>query len=45
MPLTHVLCKVKARYTLVGGEEINHLLFMDSLELYGKNEKSSLVKT
>ena len=38
IPLTHVLCKAKARYTLRGGEKINHLLFMDDLKLYGKNE-------
>ena len=38
IPLTHVLCKAKARYTLGGGEKINHLLFMDDLKLYGKNE-------
>ena len=36
--LTHVLCKAKARYTLGGGEKINHLLFMDNLKLYGKSE-------
>ena len=35
--LTHVLCKAKARCTL-GGEKINHLLFMDDLKLYAKNE-------
>ena len=38
-PLTHVLRKAKARYTLRGGgEKINHLLFMDDLKLYGKGE-------
>ena len=37
IPLTHVLRKAKARYTL-GGEKINHLLFMDDLKLYGKSE-------
>ena len=43
--VTHVLCKVKARYTLGGGEEINHLLTMDDLKLYGKskNEIKGLV--
>ena len=35
-PLTDVLCKAKARYTLGGGERINHLLFMDDLKLCGK---------
>ena len=45
--LTHVLCKAKARYTLGGGEKINHLLFMDDLKLYGKseNEIKGLVST
>ena len=38
IPLTHVLRKAKARYTLGGGEKINHFLFMDGLKLYGKNE-------
>ena len=27
-----------ARYTLGGGEKINHFLFMDNLKLYGKSE-------
>ena len=38
IPLTFVLCKAKVSYTLIGGEEINHLLFMDDLKLYGKSE-------
>ena len=38
IPLTHVLRKYKARYTLRGGEKIIHLLFMDDLRLYGKSE-------
>ena len=38
IPLSHVLYKAKTRYTLGGGEKINHLLFMDNLKLYGKNE-------
>ena len=38
IPLTHALCKAKAKYTLGGGEKINHLLFMDDLKLYGKSE-------
>ena len=47
IPLTHVLCKAKARYILGGGEKINHLLFMDDLKLYGKseNEIKGLVST
>ena len=46
IPLTHVLRKAKARYTL-GGEKINHLLFMEDLKLYGKseNEIKGLVST
>ena len=38
IPLTHVLRKAKLRYTLIGGEKINHLLFMDDLKLHGKSE-------
>ena len=34
----HVLRKAKARYSFGEGEKINHLLFMDDLKLYGKNE-------
>ena len=42
-----MLRKAKARYTLGGGEKINHLLFMDDLKLYGKseNEIKGLVPT
>ena len=45
--LTHVLCKAKVRYTLGGGEKINHLLLMDDLKLYGKkgNEIKGLLST
>ena len=45
--LTHVLHKAKERYTLEGGEKMNHLLFMDDLKLYGKsgNEIKGLVST
>ena len=38
IPLTHVLRKAKARYTLGGGEKINHFQFTDNLKLYGKSE-------
>ena len=38
IPLTHLLRKAKARYTLGRGEKINHLLFMDDLKMYGKSE-------
>ena len=46
-PLTHVLRKAKARYTLGEREKINYLLFMDDLKLYGKseNEIKGLVST
>ena len=45
--LAHVLRKTKARYTLGGGEKINHLLFMEDLKLHGKseNEIKGLVST
>ena len=45
--ITHALHKAMARYTLGGGEKINHLLFMDELKLYGKseNEIERLVST
>ena len=45
--LTHVLYKAKVRYTLGGGEKINHLLLMDDLKLYGKkgNEIKGLLST
>ena len=47
IPLTRVLCKAKAIYTLGGEEKINHLLFMDDVKLYGKseNEIKGLVST
>ena len=47
IPLTQVPCKAKARYTLEGGEKINHLLFMGDLQLYGRseNEIKGLVST
>ena len=47
IPLTHVLRKAKARYTLGGGEKINHLLIVDDLKLFGKSENdiTGLVST
>ena len=47
IPLTHVLRKAKARYTLGEREKINYLLFIDDLKLYGKreNEIKGLVST
>ena len=39
IPLTLVLRKIKMGYDLGGGNGmVNHLLFMDDLKLYGKNE-------
>ena len=43
IPLTHVLNKAKARYTIGGKGKINHLLFMDDLKLYGKSENECLL--
>ena len=48
MPMSLVLRKVKAGYEWGNKEfSLNHLLFMDDLKLYGKNEKQidSLVRT
>ena len=39
IPITSILRKVRAGYVLRGGEvKVNHLLFMDDLKLFGKNE-------
>ena len=38
IPLTLILREVKAGYDLREKVRINHLLFMDDLKLYGKNE-------
>ena len=48
IPLTHVLRKMKSGYEFTKNKEkINHLLYMDDLKLYAKNEKEldSLVQT
>ena len=48
IPLTHVLRASKPGYEVSNNKEkINHLLYMDDLKLYGKNEKeiNSLVQT
>ena len=48
IPLTHILRKSKPGYEFSGsGEKINHLLYMDDLKLYSKNEKEldSLIQT
>ena len=38
-PLTEILRQVQSGYTLKCGERLNHLLFMDDLKIYGKNER------
>ena len=38
IPLTKILGKAKVGYTL-DDIKVNHLLFMDGLELFAKNEK------
>ena len=38
IPLTQILRKVKSGYTLKNGETLNHLLLMDDLKIYAKNE-------
>ena len=44
IPLSKVLCKAKAGYRL-GDVKLNHLLFMDDLKMFAKNEIGSLVST
>ena len=46
-PMSRVLRNVCHGYQFTNGEKINHLLFMDDLKLYGKNEKGldSLIQT
>ena len=38
-PMPLLLREVKAKYQLVDLQGVNHLLFIDDLELYGQNEK------
>ena len=48
IPLSLILRKAKAVYEFLGNKvKINHLLVMDSLKLYSRNEKGldSLVQT
>ena len=47
IPLSLILRMAKATYEFSGCKTINHLLFMDDLKLYSRNEKglSSLVLT
>ena len=41
IPLTSMLRNVKAGYSFVPSKEkINHLLFMDDLQIYAKREKA-----
>ena len=46
-PLTEILRNVPTGYTLKCGLKLNHLLFMDDLKIYGKNERgiNGLVST
>ena len=40
MPLNHILRKCIAGYKLSGSQEkINHLMYMDDIKLFAKNEK------
>ena len=40
MPLIHILRKGKAGYKLTESQEkINHLMYMDDIKLFAKNEK------
>ena len=47
IPLTLLLRKIKQSYEFKNKDKINHLLFMDDLKLFAKNEKGldSLVQT
>ena len=39
IPLTQILRKVKCEYALKSGDKLNHLLFMDDLKLFAKDER------
>ena len=39
IPLTQILRKVKCGHALKNGDKLNHLLFMDGLKLFVKDEK------
>ena len=43
IPLSHILQKVNAGYQREKGQhkKVNHLLFMDSLKLYGNSDKEA----
>ena len=40
-PLMSILNNTRKGYKLDNGNVLNHLLFMDDLKLYGKNEKET----
>ena len=46
-PLSYILRDAKQGYTLKPGNKINHLLYVDDLKLYAKNEKdlTALIET
>ena len=46
-PLSHILRNSRRGYTLRSGHIIHHLLYMDDLKLYGKNEREidSMINT
>lgn len=46
-PLSHLLRRAKQGYQLKTGHKINHLLYMDDLKLYAKNENdlTALIET
>ena len=40
MPLNHILRKCTAEYKLsTSQEKVNHLMYMDDIKLFAKNEK------
>ena len=39
IPFTQILRKVKCGYSLKSGEKLNHLIFMDDLKLFAKDER------
>ena len=46
MPLSHILRKCTAGYKLSKSKEkINHLMYMDDIRLFGKNEKELETQT
>ena len=39
IPFAQILKKIRCGYTLQSGEKLNHLLFMDDLKLFAKDER------